>query len=68
MITVKHSHGLTEKFATLATALTALSSVYGADVVTDGSLSEGRVLVWADDASASNDDGARAVAVISGTE
>ena len=74
-ITIRHSHGLTESFSSLDEAMAALESIYGDDIVTaiyDGGdlrdvddLRYGRALVWSDEASSIDDDGARAVASVS---
>lgn len=74
-ITVRHSHGLTETFSTLDDAMRALEDIYGDEIVTaiyDGGdltdvddLRHGRALVWSDEASSVDDDGARAVASVS---
>lgn len=67
MIKVKHAHGQTDTFADLDEALAGLREVYGDEIETEGEISEGRVLVWRDAASAENDDGARACARITET-
>lgn len=74
-INVKHTHGSRETFADLDSALSALEDIYGDEVVAvaaDGwdladadQLRIGRALVWRDEASSVDDDGARAVAAIS---
>jgi hypothetical protein len=70
-IRIKHTHGITETHGTLSEALSALREVYGEDIAVYGpdggpleepSLRMGRALVWQDEASSVDDDGARAVA------
>lgn len=74
-IKIKHTHGQTETCDTLADAFTSLRSVYGDDIVVCGpggwdlretsdvgTLRTDRALVWQDEASSIDDDGARAVA------
>jgi hypothetical protein len=74
MINVKHTHGTTESFNSVDDALAALSDVYGSTVVvysadggsfsSEDDLRSGRALVWQDEKSSVDDDGARAVASI----
>ncbi len=61
-IKIKHTHGITETAADLDEAMAMLEAVYGDEIETEGDIDEGRVLVWADKASARDDDGSRAVA------
>lgn len=65
---VTDAHGLTfpARYPDFESALDALRSVYGQGIVYEGEPDDvhGRILVWTDDASAENDDGARAVASI----
>jgi hypothetical protein len=64
-IRVRYSHtSQVDKFADLDAALASLRSVYGEEIATEGDLDDGRVLVWRDEESSLNDDGARAVASI----
>lgn len=73
---VKHSHGTTTRHASWEDAIAGLREVYGDDLVaydtegwecSDGepAVWDGRVLVWRDEQSSVDDDGARAVASIS---
>lgn len=73
-ITIKHTHGISEAHADLDTAIAALREVYGPETVVYGAdggplsdadtLRLGRALVWQDEASSVDDDGANAVAAI----
>ncbi len=75
MITIKHTHGITETAADLDSALEIVRSVYGKEAVVYGAdggpivsgddetvFTYGRALVWQDEKSSILDDGARAVA------
>ena len=78
-IAIKHTHGVTEIHPDLDSAIAALREVYGDEIAiygTDGfglkpgdnaewSFGHGRALVWQDEASSVDDDGARAVASVS---
>jgi hypothetical protein len=64
LVRVKQTNGITYACNSLTEALEELKEVYGADIVTEGDIRKGAVLVWADAESAENDDGARAVAKI----
>lgn len=59
LVRVKQSNGTTNAYNSPTEALTALKEVYGQDIVTEGDIRKGAVLVWADAESAANDDGAR---------
>ena len=62
---IRHSHGLTESAPSYHEAIEALREVYGPDIVTEGDTDCGaRVLVWQDEEAARDDDGVRAVAMI----
>jgi len=65
---IKHSHGITEYgYATYDDAVSAVRSVYrSASIGHSGDLQDsgGYTLVWADEESAQDDDGSRAVARI----
>jgi hypothetical protein len=71
-VTIRHSHGVTERHDTLNAALDAIATVYGADYAIEGveyleepaQLGHGRALVWASEQDAHNDDGTHAVAVL----
>lgn len=67
-VTVTYTDGRTENYASYEAALDSLGVEYGPDMVAehDGDLTEGgdRTLVWEDEKSGKNDDGAKAVASI----
>lgn len=63
-VKARHSHGRTERFTDLNAAMASLREIYGDEIVTEGNVEEGRILVWQDEAAAVDDSGARAVATI----
>lgn len=76
MLSIKHTHGITENYSTLGEALSELRLIYGPETVVYGPdggridegsdvaevLARGRALVWQDEESSVDDTGARAVA------
>jgi hypothetical protein len=65
MATITYTNGTTESHASEAAALAALRAVYPALVTErDQAGDSDRLLVWADEASAENDPGTRAIAVV----
>ena len=68
-VAIRHTHGVIEIHPDLDSAIVALREVYGNEIAIYGnaewSFGHGRALVWQDEASSVDDDGARAVASVS---